>query len=64
VILLAGVFVVVGGMIGVAFVDDVTTEEEPQVSAAFGADGTNLTVSHLGGNTVTNGRYFPSSVIS
>jgi hypothetical protein len=55
VILLAGVFVVVGGMIGVAFVDDVTTEEEPQVSAAFGADGTNLTVSHLGGNTVTNG---------
>jgi len=55
VILLLGVFVITAGAVGVAVVGDVTSDtDEVVVSADLTADGTDLRVSHLGGDTVPN----------
>ncbi|WP_280587058.1 carboxypeptidase regulatory-like domain-containing protein [Halorubrum sp. Boch-26] len=53
-ILLVAVFLVVAATVGVAVVDDVTPDEEPLVSAEFDADGTDLSISHIGGNSLGN----------
>ena len=55
VILLLGVFVVTAGAVGVAVVGDVTSDtDEVVVSADLTAEGTDLRVTHLGGDTVPN----------
>ncbi|WP_200531100.1 carboxypeptidase regulatory-like domain-containing protein [Halorubrum sp. LN27] len=55
IVLLLAVFVVSAGAVGVALVGDVTSDaDEVVVSADLTADGTDLRVSHLGGDALPN----------
>ncbi|WP_128903794.1 carboxypeptidase regulatory-like domain-containing protein [Halorubrum amylolyticum] len=55
VVLLLGVFVVAAGAVGIAYLGDVTSGgDDIVVSADLTADGTDLGVSHLGGDALSN----------
>lgn len=55
VILLVTVFIVTATTIGLVVVDEVDSGSEPLISADFEANGTDLSMEHLGGDAVANG---------
>jgi len=55
VVTLVAVFLVTATVVGLAVVDNVETDDRPLISADFEANGTDLTLRHVGGDAAPNG---------